>query len=140
MRKSQAFESTYMRTEDLNGKEHELIIDKVEMAEISNPETKRTETKPVVYFKGREKGLILNHTNWDALEQGYGEESDHWHGWPMILYPTTTRFGSSNVACMRIRIPKASTEKDAPPSSDGEAPPPGDADAPPNGEAESAPF
>lgn len=115
MKRGDAFQSNFVKTEDLQGREHQLIIDRVEMGEVMNQDTNKSEDKPVIFWRGKAKGMILNITNWDTLEEIYGDETDHWVGQPMTLYPTETRFGNRKVPCMRIRIPKGSEIKgDAP--------------------------
>jgi hypothetical protein len=107
------------------------------MGAVTNQDTNKTEEKPVIFWRGKDKGMILNITNWDTLEEQYGPDSDDWTGQPMILYPTETRFGSKKVPCMRIRIPKGSElkgkGKPAPepePEPEDEPPPLSDEDIP----------
>jgi hypothetical protein len=142
MRRGDAFKSNYIKTEDLQGREHLLTIDTVEIGSVNNQETGKPEDKAIIFFKGKNKGMVLNVTNWDTLEEMYGEDSDDWQGCPMILYPTTCRFGNKKVDCMRIKIPKGSelnapghdgadiASGSTPPSQDEEPPPPSDEDIP----------
>ncbi len=69
--------------------------------------------KPILRFKGTEKGLALNITNARVIAGMYGGfDSEAWLGKRITLYPTTTTFGSQTVECIRIRnvIPKGKSE------------------------------
>lgn len=64
---------------------------------------KDAEEKAVCYFRGKEKGLVLNQTNWSMLEGITGhEDSDNWPGTKCVLYRTTTQFGGKTVPALRL--------------------------------------
>lgn len=48
--------------------------------------------KPVLWFQGKEKGLVLNVTKRTILAQTYGEETDYWRGKQVCLRPTKTSY------------------------------------------------
>jgi hypothetical protein len=50
--------------------------------------------------------MVLNLTNWDLIATFCGADSDTWTGKDIILYPTTTTFGSKTVDCIRVRQPR----------------------------------
>ena len=103
MKRHEALPSKYIKTEELNGRTVDLVIDRV-VGEMIKSNEGPDEHKAVVYFVGKDRGMILNATNWDTLESVYGGESDDWAGKEMQLFPTTTRFGSKTVPCMRIQF------------------------------------
>ena len=55
------FPSRWLKPSDLGGKDVSVGIQRVTAEEFENEG--KTERKPVVYFNGAEKGLILNKTN-----------------------------------------------------------------------------
>jgi len=124
MKRGDAFQSTFLKTSDLAGQEHECTIREVIM-EVVEKEDDRETQKPIVYFEGKRKGLVLNVTRWDVLEEMYGEDTDDWLGKPVIVFPDTTRYKGKRVACMSLRIPKGSElsgsqeEEPPPPDDDG---------------------
>ena len=61
--------------------------------------------KPVLYFKGKKSGLVLNKTNGRTIAAAYGPDSDMWVGKAIILYPTETDFGGKRVPCIRCKSP-----------------------------------
>ena len=110
MKASALFPSKYIRVADLNGSAVVVEISHVEMEEIGGEGQK----KPVLYFKDRKKGLVLNRTNAHAISNAYGDESDKWIGKPIELFPTTTEFQGSMVDAIRIRIPTSAPSDETP--------------------------
>jgi len=103
MRISSAFPSKYLKSSDIpDGREAHVKIDTVQMESM---ETTGDE-KPVAYFIDREKGLVLNKTNADAISIAYGDDTAAWHGQPIVLFATTTSFGGRTVPCLRVRVPR----------------------------------
>ncbi len=84
MKKSDLFPSKYIKAEDLS-EEVPVIIAGLEMEELQGNDGKK-EKKGVLYFKGLDKGLVLNKTNWDRIEAQHGEESDNWPGKRITLF------------------------------------------------------
>lgn len=99
MKMSEAFPSAYLKAADLNGGEVRLTIDHVETEILGDSE------KPVVYFTGKKKGLVLNKTNASAIVKHYGDDSDDWQGKPIILYPSEVAFQGQMVDAIRVRMP-----------------------------------
>ena len=105
MKTSEFFSSKFLTAADLKGKEHKLTIDKLEATEF-----KDGTVKPAMYFRGREKGMILNKTNTMKLAAQYGDDMDAWVGREVIVYPDTVDFQGKPVDAIRLRpvLPQAS--------------------------------
>ena len=99
-----AFPSKYMKASDLQGKARNVVISTVTMEVV---DTRTQEQKPCVYFQDKQKGLVLNVTNGNAIQDAYGPETAAWAGKPIQLYPTTTEFSGKTVACIRVRVARA---------------------------------
>ena len=145
MRRGEAFKSKYLKTEDLQDKEHLLTIDLVTIETIKGQEGEPDEEKAVIFFKGAQKGMVLNATNWDTLEEVYGEESDEWKDLPVVLFPTHTQFRGKRVPCMRFKIPTGSQLKKSAPGHTGAdltepLTPPPDVEEPPPIDDDDIPF
>jgi hypothetical protein len=112
---------SYLKTDDLQGRQTKVVVESVGMEEVKSDDGK--ENKLVIRFHGKDKGLILNRTNCELLEQITGSEDyDAWVGAAVMLYPTTTRFGNKTVPCLRIKqIPTAAVPRIAA-SAVGQAP------------------
>ena len=61
--------------------------------------------KPVAWFTDGTK-LILNQFNAFELSSWYGDDTDHWTGQPVELYPASTMYQGSTVPCIRVRQPQ----------------------------------
>lgn len=109
---------SFLKSEDLQGRPVRVTIESVEVEEIKGDDGK--EKKLVAHFVGKDKSLILNRTNCELLEGITG--SDDYMGWAghaVVVYPTTTKFGSKTVPCLRIRaVQQAAPVVVAPPPVD----------------------
>lgn len=99
MRVSDAFPSTYLKAADLEDKQLIVKIERTDWEKIGD------DNKPVVYFKGHEKGLVLNKTNANNIAYAYGDEMDDWIGADVILFPTMVDFQGRSVPAIRVKIP-----------------------------------
>ena len=99
-----AFPSNYLKASDLQGKATTVTMDRVEIEELKS--RKGNDTKPILYFMGKEKGLVLNKTNSRAIAQIYGNETDDWSGQPVELYTAMVDFAGDTVEAIRVRAPR----------------------------------
>ena len=113
MKISTAFPTKFLKASDLQGKEVKVEIDDCRMEDVAGD---GSEEKPVLYFKGKNKGLVMNKTNAGKLEVAFGDDTEHWSGRTIILYPDVTQFQGRTVDCLRVRVP-------APKAADGEPTP-----------------
>lgn len=118
---SSAFPSKYLKAEDLQGRNVTVVIDRVEMDEVG----KDKDIKPIVYFQGKEKGVVLNKTNSNAIAAAFGDDTDNWTGAEVVLFEVMTDFEGKTVAAIRIRVPPRKPQRAAaPPSTPKNAAPP----------------
>jgi hypothetical protein len=66
------FPSKYLSAADLNGREVEAEISRIEIADFDD--NGRKVRKPVAYFVGGEKGLVLNKTNSTTISDISGKD------------------------------------------------------------------
>lgn len=79
-----------------------VTIERVEAKELRNPTKK--ERKPIVYFVGKEKSLIVNATNGKIIASMFGPKVGAWKGKRIALYKSTTQGpGGAMVECVRVR-------------------------------------
>jgi hypothetical protein len=99
MRKSEVFPSRFLKAADLKNGRLTVEISEVVKESIVDGE----DDQPVVYFEGQPKGLVLNVTNWNMLEELSGsDESDDWVGLRIVLYVTKVDFQGRRVPAIRI--------------------------------------
>ena len=101
MRASTFFPGEYLKAADLQGHNVRVIIDRVELRDIGGDE------KPVLFFQGKEKGVVLNKTNNNNIISAYGDETDEWVGKELILFEAMVDFQGRSVSAIRIRPPAA---------------------------------
>ena len=96
-----SFPSKWLRASDLE-KPRLVTIKNITEEEVGD------ETRPVAYFNGEEKGLGLNRTNCQSIEEIAGSDDlDKWAGAVVVLFKTQTDYQGKRVDCVRIRPPKA---------------------------------
>ena len=112
MKRNEALPSNYLGKEDFP-KPCLAQIAHVEMEDIKSE--RGVERKPVLHIMGPSydvdvaRGVILNGTNWDALEEITGEsDSDVWKGVQIVIYvDPNVMFGAKRIGGVRIRAPRA---------------------------------
>lgn len=109
MKISEEFPSQYLKAADLGGRELRVTMGRVDR------ETIGTDKKLVLYFKGKEKGLVLNKTNGNTIGDGYGDDTDDWFDQPLILFSVKTDYQGKVVDAIRCRIPTAKDNRDTAP-------------------------
>jgi hypothetical protein len=94
------FPSKWLAAADLMGEDRIVQVKQIiPSEEVGQSKDKR----PVVYFQGVEKGLVLNKTNAKRIAKLYGPDTDKWLGKPITLYPSECDFGDETVPCLRVR-------------------------------------
>lgn len=101
MKIADAFPSNWLQMADVEGGDLTVTIEQVSTAKMRDGKT-----KPVLYFRGQPKGLILNKTNARIIEQDlrYGDDMDQWVGKRITLYgDPNISFGDEQVGGIRVR-------------------------------------
>lgn len=114
MKRSQAFPSQYVSKDDV-ATPRRVTIKNLLMETIKSDGG--DEDKPVLHFSDFEKAMVLNNTNWQTIEEVYGDESDNWGGKQIELYlDPGVMFGGKRVGGVRVRVPNGAS---APASNNG---------------------
>ena len=104
-KRSDVFQSNYLGQDDLGSPTvvviHEAVMDKVK------DDDGRPQDKLVLHFKADKlKPWIVNSTNWQTIEDSYGDDTDGWIGKPIEVYvDPNVMFGKKKVGGVRVRIP-----------------------------------
>jgi hypothetical protein len=96
---SEEFPSKYFKASDLNGGQPTLKIDSVVKEEVG----KEGDRKMVVYFQGKQKGLVLNKINSNTLAYKLGDDTDEWVGQFVQLYSEPVFFQGQTTEGLRVR-------------------------------------
>lgn len=106
MRVSDAFPSKYLSAADLDGGTMAVTIDRWEMEQFEDKNTKQTRNKPVLYFRHHKKGVALNVTNARKIAELYGDEMDDWIGRELVLFTAMVDSFGETVEAIRVRAPQ----------------------------------
>lgn len=88
-------------------------------------EVGRNQTKWVLYFNERAKGIVLNVTKIKQLETAFGDDSDYWVGKKVkVIHDPNVMMGTERVGGIAFIMPKSAGTTVAPPP----PPPPDDFD------------
>ena len=100
MRISAAFPSDYLKAADLQGRSVRVVMDRVEMKDIGG------DHKPILFFQGKDKGMVLNKTNANNISVAYGDDTDDWTGKEIVLFEAMVDFQGKTVPAIRVRLPQ----------------------------------
>lgn len=106
------FPSKYMKAADLpeDGTMVPFVIEEVRVEEIGRDK----QSKPVLYFKGQDKGCVANKTNCNAIAKVLGSrDTDDWIGKTIKLYSTEVQFGDEMVESIRVSVKTTRGSTDA---------------------------
>jgi hypothetical protein len=118
MRVGEAFPSKYLSAVDLKGRSVVVTISKYSIEKFDDG------PKPVLWFSGKEKGLCLNKTNANMIEELLGtDEMDDWKGKSITVYPTKVDYQGKRVDAIRVEDTLPTGGKAAPPKPEPEPDP-----------------
>jgi hypothetical protein len=79
-------------------------VDRIEFQTV-HPRPGQEEVKPVMYFVGKQKGLILTSTNQDFLRASFGDEITTSYGKPITLRAVRKTIAGRGVDTIIIGLP-----------------------------------
>ena len=98
------FPSKYLKASDIPpGTSVPLVISHVQPEEL-DADDGRKEMKAVLYFQGKQKGLVLNITNKNVLADNLGQDYSTWSGQRVNLINTPGEFRGRVVNTLRLRF------------------------------------
>ena len=96
-----AFPSKYLKASDLQGRTISVVMSRVEKEDIG-----KGEKKLILYFQGKQKGMVLNKTNANNISHLYGPDTDDWEGREITLFEAMVDFQGKTVPALRVRGPQ----------------------------------
>ena len=93
-----ALPSRFLKAADID-EPMQFIIKQVVMEHVQQGK----DPQPVVYFRGKEKGLVLNKVNNKKLMDLFGHESKEWLNNTIVLFKTEIEMAGETVDAIRIR-------------------------------------
>ena len=98
------FPSKYLKAADLRGKAVTVYIERIVPREKLVMQGGKTDTKPIVFFKGKDKAQILNKTNARSIAKVYGNELTNWLGKPIVIFSTEVEARGEMVEAIRVNV------------------------------------
>lgn len=100
-------QSKYLRKEDFD-EDQVCTIKDCRLEQIGKEA--EAEQRWVLYFRERDKGMVLNVTTIRVLEAAYGGDTDQWVGNKVMVYvDPNVSFGGKVVGGLRLRTAKGKT-------------------------------
>jgi hypothetical protein len=103
MRTSDAFTSNYLKSSDVKAKQKIATISHLETETVGQDKKE----KPVLHFENGVKPMVVNRTNFETLEDAFGD-SDDWSGHKVKIFCAPTRYQGKPVDGIRVEpiVPK----------------------------------
>jgi hypothetical protein len=96
---NEAFPSNYVKAADLKGRQLTVKMDRTEYEMIGD------DKKLILYFVGKDKGMVLNKTNANNIASIYGDETEDWHDQEIVLFEAMVDFQGKTVPAIRVKAP-----------------------------------
>ena len=145
---NEAFPSKYLKAADIKGHPPvPVTISHYTMEKMADGE----DQKPVLYFQGKNKGLVLNVTNANMIAHTHGPEFEGWFGKTILLRCEAVPFGGKVVDSIRVSVAQvpqdeqyaqeqAATHQTMAPEEGGQLPPAGTPPPPADFSDDEIPF
>jgi hypothetical protein len=95
------YSSRYLKSSDLSGSTHVVQISRIEVETLGDPQN--PDRKPVIYFAGKDKGLVLNKTNALVIAAKFGPEMNSWIAKQIELFSMPVQGPNGTVDGIRLR-------------------------------------
>ena len=101
------FDSEYIASWDLDD-DTTLTIEKVVAGEVGGHQGNEKQKRPIMYFEGAKKGMVVNKTNAKTVAGLYGNDTEAWIGKKITLYVGECEAFGEVMSCLRVRpvVPK----------------------------------
>jgi hypothetical protein len=109
VRSTDAFPSKYLKSADVKAKQLVAAISHVDFEAVGQDKKQ----KPVIYLEGDHKPIVCNRTNFETIEEAFGD-SDDWAGRKIKVYCAVTSYQGKRVDGIRIEpfVPKPALKDD----------------------------
>jgi hypothetical protein len=97
---NECYPSKHVQASDLIGQVLTVTIREVRLESVGED---NKVAKPIIYFAGMQKGMVLNKTNACQVVGLYGSETNNWTNKPIMIYPTECEYKGKMVPCIRIK-------------------------------------
>ena len=111
-----AYGSRFLRAEVMAGKTATVIIESVEDVEFDGQGL-----KPVLHFRNKKRGLVVNNSNFDVLAAGLGSRTEDWPGATINLRGIKVPFKGKPTDSITVEVlQKPAKQEEQPPHDDAD--------------------
>ena len=109
MRSSDVFPSKFLKSSDVKTKPRIATISGLDFEDVGQ----NKERKPVLSFENGVKPMVINRTNFETLEEAFGD-SDSWPGHKVKIFCAPTSYQGKRVDGLRVEaiVPKPALKDD----------------------------
>jgi hypothetical protein len=106
---SDVFKSQYLKSSDVKAKAKIATISNLEVEAVGQDKKE----KPVLYFEDDLRPMVCNKTNFETIEEAFGD-SDNWPGQKIKIFCARTTFQGKKTDGIRVEpiIPKPALKDD----------------------------
>lgn len=105
------FPSKYLKADDFEDDSPIVVIKRITVEEVGKDKDRR----PILFFEGEEKGIVLNKTNATNIARAYGTDTDGWMGKKIQIGTEMVSFNGETKPAIRLYPPrKAKASVNAP--------------------------
>lgn len=105
------FPSKYLKADDFEDDSPVVVIARITVEEVGKDRDRR----PILFFEGEAKGIVLNKTNASNISKAYGSDTDNWIGKKVQIGTEMVSFNGETKPAIRLYPPrKAKASVNAP--------------------------
>lgn len=107
---SDIFDSKYIKSADLNGRQVKVKIAATEVIQLGDP----PQTKINIYFEGKQKSLVCNRTNAMILADTLGPDTNNWIGAEIVISARRTMYKGQPTMGLHVDVPPSAAPRQVP--------------------------
>lgn len=96
----------YLRGLELDDREISVTISHLKVERVKSSGV--TRKRPVLYFSGIDRGLVLNKGNAQTIAAMYGDDAAQWIGKKIVIHRERFEFSDSTIDVVRVKREAAS--------------------------------
>lgn len=102
---SKEFPSRFLKGDEVGDKELDLNIREIKREKVYSRQTNKDDLVLVVYFDGKDRGVIIKKERANDIKAIYGDDTDNWKGKPVRLYTVKKKVRDGIVDVIRFKVP-----------------------------------
>lgn len=96
------FPSKYLKADDFEDASPVVVISHITVEEVGKDKDRR----PILFYEGEQKGIVLNKTNATNIARAYGSDTDAWTGKKIQIGTEMVSFNGETKPAIRLYPPR----------------------------------